>query len=483
MTGGGRGRDALAPDRRPSPRAPRARLHAHVVGARPGVVLRAPRVPRRLRAGARDRARALRPVPRRLRGPAREDPRARRLAPQLRRGRPLPRARRDPRRPCEGRPRPRARADLAQPQRPRRPARGRDRRACTSRSASTLPRRRSSRRSPTGSSTRARVTSTARPSSRRRSRARAGSSTTTCSRSTGPRTSDASSAPRSSTASSSESAVARRRRRRSRKRRAGAQGRPAARRDSAGAESRRVIPRGESPHRGRTTHGSGADRLKGKAVATATRAPLDLPAEGRGRAGPLCGIPLANNAVRGQPSRRAPALHQAARLQVVPRSDRGRLEPGVAVVVGPNGSGKSNVSDAIVWAAGSLTPSELRAEKPDDVLFGGSANRAAADHCEVELVFDNEDGGFGDELTSARSRSRAGSCAAGRVSTSSTARRCGAPISWSCWPTSAWAARCTRSSARERSTRCSHRSRPTAARWSRRRPASGSSSAAGTARS
>ncbi len=75
-----------------------------------------------------------------------------------------------------------------------------------------------------------------------------------------------------------------------------------------------------------------------------------------------------------------------------------RLEPGVAVVVGPNGSGKSNVADAIVWAAGSLTPSELRAEKPDDVLFGGSATRPAADHCEVELVFDNEDGGFGDEV-------------------------------------------------------------------------------------
>src|ERR1044071_2650041 len=70
-----------------------------------------------------------------------------------------------------------------------------------------------------------------------------------------------------------------------------------------------------------------------------------------------------------------------------------RLEPGVAVVVGPNGSGKSNVSDAIVWAAGSLTPSELRAEKPDDVLFAGGAGRPAADHCEVELLFDHGDGG------------------------------------------------------------------------------------------
>ncbi len=64
----------------------------------------------------------------------------------------------------------------------------------------------------------------------------------------------------------------------------------------------------------------------------------------------------------------------------------------MAVVVGPNGSGKSNISDAIVWAAGSLTPSELRAEKPDDVLFAGSAERAAQDACEVELVFDNAAG-------------------------------------------------------------------------------------------
>ena len=68
------------------------------------------------------------------------------------------------------------------------------------------------------------------------------------------------------------------------------------------------------------------------------------------------------------------------------------LEPGVAVVVGPNGSGKSNVADAIVWAAGSLAPHEMRAEKPDDVLFAGSGSLKAADHCEVELLFDNSAG-------------------------------------------------------------------------------------------
>ncbi|MEI8105591.1 MAG: AAA family ATPase [Actinomycetes bacterium] len=73
-----------------------------------------------------------------------------------------------------------------------------------------------------------------------------------------------------------------------------------------------------------------------------------------------------------------------------------RLESGVAVVVGPNGSGKSNISDSILWATGSLAPHELRAEKPDDVLFAGSNGRKPVDHCEVELIFDNEDGAWPD---------------------------------------------------------------------------------------
>jgi len=89
-----------------------------------------------------------------------------------------------------------------------------------------------------------------------------------------------------------------------------------------------------------------------------------------------------------------------------------RLEPGVAVVVGPNGSGKSNISDSILWATGSLSPHELRAEKPDDVLFAGSNGRAAVDFCEVELIFDNEDGAWPDlpfaEVSLARRLHRGG---------------------------------------------------------------------------
>ena len=73
---------------------------------------------------------------------------------------------------------------------------------------------------------------------------------------------------------------------------------------------------------------------------------------------------------------------------------RSRSSPA-AVIVGPNGSGKSNIADAVVWAAGSLTPSELRAEKPDDV-FAGGGDRKPAEHCEVELVFDNEDDAWPD---------------------------------------------------------------------------------------
>src|SRR5262249_37761938 len=40
----------------------------------------------------------------------------------------------------------------------------------------------------------------------------------------------------------------------------------------------------------------------------------------------------------------------------------------------------------------SLAPTELRAEKPDDVIYAGSGGRTPADFCEVELQFDNSSG-------------------------------------------------------------------------------------------
>ena len=43
-----------------------------------------------------------------------------------------------------------------------------------------------------------------------------------------------------------------------------------------------------------------------------------------------------------------------------------------------------------------MSPGELRAEKPDDVLFAGSAGARAVDACEVELLFDNADGAWPD---------------------------------------------------------------------------------------
>ena len=116
-----------------------------------------------------------------------------------------------------------------------------------------------------------------------------------------------------------------------------------------------------------------------------------------------------------------------------------QLEPGVAVVVGPNGSGKSNVSDSILWATGSMSPGELRAEKPDDVLFSGSVGRQPTDFCEVDLLFDNADGAWPDLPYSEVSVARRLTAAA-RASTSSTRRRCAASTSSSCCPTSASAA-------------------------------------------
>ncbi|MEZ5380689.1 MAG: chromosome segregation protein SMC [Microthrixaceae bacterium] len=68
------------------------------------------------------------------------------------------------------------------------------------------------------------------------------------------------------------------------------------------------------------------------------------------------------------------------------------MEPGVTVVVGPNGSGKSNVVDAIGWVLGAQAPSTVRSAKMDDVIFAGTAKRAALGRAEVSLTIDNAAG-------------------------------------------------------------------------------------------
>ncbi len=75
------------------------------------------------------------------------------------------------------------------------------------------------------------------------------------------------------------------------------------------------------------------------------------------------------------------------------------LEPGITVVVGPNGSGKSNVVDAIAWVLGAQAPTAVRSQKMDDVIFAGTASRAALGRAEVTLTIDNSEGVLPIEFT------------------------------------------------------------------------------------
>lgn len=72
-------------------------------------------------------------------------------------------------------------------------------------------------------------------------------------------------------------------------------------------------------------------------------------------------------------------------------ADRTRLEflPGVSVVVGPNGSGKSNLVDAVAWVMGTQSPTALRTERMEDVIFAGTTTRRPLGRSEVTLTFDN----------------------------------------------------------------------------------------------
>jgi chromosome segregation protein len=87
------------------------------------------------------------------------------------------------------------------------------------------------------------------------------------------------------------------------------------------------------------------------------------------------------------------------------------FEPGVTAVVGPNGSGKSNVVDAVTWVLGAQSTRALRSSRMDDVIFMGTANRAALGRAEVALTLDNSSGRLaieGAEVTISRTLFRNG---------------------------------------------------------------------------
>ncbi len=65
------------------------------------------------------------------------------------------------------------------------------------------------------------------------------------------------------------------------------------------------------------------------------------------------------------------------------------FQEGISCIVGPNGCGKSNIADAIRWVLGSQSPSDLRADRMEDVIFSGTVLRKSQGMAEVILTFDN----------------------------------------------------------------------------------------------
>ncbi|MBB2202488.1 AAA family ATPase [Gluconacetobacter tumulisoli] len=66
--------------------------------------------------------------------------------------------------------------------------------------------------------------------------------------------------------------------------------------------------------------------------------------------------------------------------------------PGLTGIVGPNGCGKSNVVEALRWAMGESSARSLRGGEMDDLIFAGTAARAARNLAEVTLTLEGTTG-------------------------------------------------------------------------------------------
>ncbi len=70
------------------------------------------------------------------------------------------------------------------------------------------------------------------------------------------------------------------------------------------------------------------------------------------------------------------------------------FQPGVTIIVGPNGSGKSNIADAVMWVLGEQSPTSLRGNRMEDIIFAGSASTRPVNLAEVALTLDNTRNAF-----------------------------------------------------------------------------------------
>lgn len=64
---------------------------------------------------------------------------------------------------------------------------------------------------------------------------------------------------------------------------------------------------------------------------------------------------------------------------------------GFNAVCGPNGSGKSNIVDALTFVLGTTSARSIRAQKLQNLIFNGGADRKPAEFCEVTLYLNNSD--------------------------------------------------------------------------------------------